>query len=112
MPIDTLRSFALSLPDVTEDLPFGPDTLAFRVNGKIFMLLAMDEVPVRFNVKAEPEKALMQREEYEDILPGYHMNKKHWNTVVTGGGVPLRVMKELIEDSYHLVAKTKKTSRK
>ncbi|MFX8633212.1 MmcQ/YjbR family DNA-binding protein, partial [Acinetobacter baumannii] len=73
-------------PGVEETLPFGPDTLVFKVKNKVFLLISLDAQPLRFNVKCDPTYALELREEYPDtILPGYHMNKKHWNTIVVNG---------------------------
>lgn len=104
MDIEQLRTYALSKPDVEETLPFGPDTLVFKVRGKIFLLCGMDEHPLQFNVKCDPDAAVELRETYPDIvLPGYHMNKKHWNTVVVNGMLPLKQLKQFIDDSYNLV---------
>lgn len=110
MDIEQLRDYCLSLKDVEETLPFGPDTLVFKVNNKVFLLTGLDSHPLRFNVKCNPDKAIELREEYPDaVLPGYHMNKKHWNTIVIDGTLSLKLIKEFIDDSYHLV-KGKKTS--
>lgn len=108
MNTEILRAYCLSMPEAEETLPFGPDTLVFKVNGKIFMLLSLDASPTQFNVKCQPDKALELREEYPAVLPGYHMNKKHWNTVIVDGSVPLRLIKEWIQDSYELVKGNKK----
>jgi predicted DNA-binding protein (MmcQ/YjbR family) len=110
MDIEQLRDYCLSLNDVEETLPFGPDTLVFKVNNKVFLLTGLDSHPLRFNVKCNPDKAIELREEYPDaVLPGYHMNKKHWNTIVIDGTLSLKQLKEFIDDSYHLV-KGKKLS--
>lgn len=108
MNIETLREFCLSKQDVEEALPFGPDTLIFKVGGKIFLLTSLDTAELRFNVKCNPEKALELREEFSCVLPGYHMNKKHWNTIVVDGSVSNKQLKEWIDHSYELVAKNKK----
>ncbi|WP_018628398.1 MmcQ/YjbR family DNA-binding protein [Niabella aurantiaca] len=108
MNIEDLREYCLQLPFVEEGFPFGPDTLVFKVNGKIFLLAGLNNDPLQFNVKCNPEKAEELREQYNSVLPGYHMNKKHWNTVVVDGSVPNRLLKEWITDSYNLVAKTRK----
>ncbi|MGJ7030979.1 MmcQ/YjbR family DNA-binding protein [Niabella hirudinis] len=108
MNIETLREYCLQHPFVEEGFPFGPDTLVFKVRGKIFLLTGLDNDPLQFNVKCDPEKAEMLREQYSSVLPGYHMNKKHWNTVVVDGSVPGRLLKEWITDSYNLVAKNKR----
>lgn len=83
MHLDEIREYCLSKPGVEEALPFGPDVLVYKVNGKLFLLTGFDNDPVQFNVKCDPEKAIELREEFPDtVLPGYHMNKKHWNTVL------------------------------
>jgi|SRR5690242_15966637 predicted DNA-binding protein (MmcQ/YjbR family) len=104
MNIEELRDFALSLEDVEEGFPFGEDTLVFKTNNKIFLLASLSAVPLQFNVKCDPGKALELREKYTSIIPGYHMNKKHWNTIIVDGSVPGEELKEFIKDSYHLIA--------
>lgn len=104
MDIETFRNYCLSKKAVTEELPFGPDTLVFKIGGKIFALAGLDEVPLRVNLKCDPEKAISLREEYPDvILPGYHMNKKHWNTLVLDGFLPNSLIFGLTDHSYDLV---------
>lgn len=105
MNIETLRDYCLAKPDVEESLPFGPDTLVFKVKGKIFLLCSLDEAELRFNVKCDPERALELREEYACVLPGYHMNKKHWNTIVVDGSAGNKLLREWIDHSYELVKK-------
>lgn len=107
MNIETIRDYALSLDDVTEDFPFGETVLVFKINNKIFLLLPLDEDQLQFNVKCNPERAIELREEYACILPGYHMNKKHWNTILVDGTLNLKQLKEMILHSYHLVIKKK-----
>lgn len=102
MDIESLRMYCLSFSHVTESLPFGPDTLVFKVGGKIFLLANLDDY-TDFNVKANPDDALQQREAYDGIQLGYHMNKKHWNTISIHSDVPISKMKELIKNSYDLV---------
>ena len=109
MNIEDLRDFALSLPGVTEGLPFGVDTLVFKLNNKIFLLASLDATPFQFNVKCDPENAVLLRERYECILPGYHMNKKHWNTILIDGTLTNDQLKEQITNSYNLVEKNKST---
>lgn len=104
MNIESLREYCLSKPGVEETLPFGPDTLVFKVNNKLFLLTGLDEAELRFNVKCDPDKALELREEFSCVLPGYHMNKKHWNTIVVDGSVSTRQLKEWIDHSYDLVS--------
>lgn len=108
MDIESLRTYCLTKPDVEETLPFGPDTLVFKVAGKIFLLTGLDSVELSFNVKCDPDKAIELREEFPCVQPGYHMNKKHWNTILVDGSVSSRQLKEWIDDSYNLVAKKKK----
>jgi predicted DNA-binding protein (MmcQ/YjbR family) len=93
----------LALPAVEETTPFGPDVLVYKVAGKMFALAIPDEVPHRVNLKCDPERALELRDRYEDIIPGYHMNKKHWNTIMLGGRLSNALIKELIQHSYELV---------
>ena len=103
MNLETLREYCLSLPGVTEELPFGPDTLVFKVMGKVFLLTSIDAPTFGFNAKCDPEKAEELRQKYPDVKPGYHMNKKHWNTVDVTGSIPGSMLFEFVKDSYHLV---------
>jgi predicted DNA-binding protein (MmcQ/YjbR family) len=100
---EDIRAHCLSLPGAEEGFPFGEDTLVFKVNGKMFLLLGLDASPPEFNVKCDPAKALELRERHSCVKPGYHMNKKHWNTVTCDGTVPKRLLLEWIDDSYRLV---------
>lgn len=102
MNIETLRDFCLSLPEAEEGLPFGGDTLVFRVRGKMFCLTSIDQFEY-INLKSDPEKAIELRELYEEVTPGYHMNKKHWNSIRTNGRIPDAQIKEWIKDSFRLV---------
>jgi predicted DNA-binding protein (MmcQ/YjbR family) len=106
MNIETLREYCLSKKAVTEDFPFGETTLVFRVKNKIFLLVSLDASPLQFNAKCEPDKAVELREQYDAIQPGYHMNKKHWNTVVINGSVSSALIKEMIDDSYNLIVQS------
>ena len=104
MNIDTFRDYCLAKKGVTEGLPFGPDNLVLKVMGKMFSIVSLDKVPLRANLKCDPEKAIELREEYEEnILPGYHMNKQHWNTLVLDGRLDPKLIFELIDHSYELV---------
>jgi predicted DNA-binding protein (MmcQ/YjbR family) len=106
MDIDQLREYCLSKPDAEETLPFGPDTLVFKVNGKVFLLVGLDRHPLQFNVKCDPDRAVELREEYpQHVLPGYHMNKKHWNTIIVDGRISKKMLLEFIDESFRLVAK-------
>jgi len=106
MNIEELRDFVLSLKNVEEGFPFGEDTLVFKINKKVFLLVSLSSVPLQFNVKCDPDRAIELREEYSCILPGYHMNKKHWNTVIVDGTLSTLQLKNFIKDSYQL-AQTK-----
>ncbi len=108
MNIELLQQYCLSKPDVEETLPFGPDTLVYKVGGKIFLLCSLDTEVLQFNVKCDPDLAIELREEYPSVLPGYHMNKKHWNTIIADGSVPVKKLKEWIDDSYELVVGKKR----
>ncbi len=113
MYLDEFRSACLALPETREDQPFGPDVLVFKVCDKMFALLSLDDIPPRVNLKCDPEEAVALREEYDAILPGYHMNKRHWNTVVLNAEVPTALVHAMIEDSYRLVvAGLRKADRK
>jgi predicted DNA-binding protein (MmcQ/YjbR family) len=103
MNIEELRNYCLTKPGVEEGFPFGEGTLVFKVNGKIFLLTSLDAQPPQFNVKCDPEKAIELREQYDCVLPGYHMNKKHWNTVIVDGTLSNQQLKEFIDESYGLV---------
>ncbi len=108
MNIETLRNYCLSKPGAEETLPFGPDTLIYKSGGKAFLLMGLDNEELRFNVKCEPDMAIELRERNACVLPGYHMNKKHWNTVVVDGSVSEKQLKEWIDHSYDLVTNPKK----
>jgi predicted DNA-binding protein (MmcQ/YjbR family) len=79
------------------------NVLVLKVKGKMFLTISLNSIPLQFNAKCDPERAISLREEYEDILPGYHMNKKHWNTILINGTIPPQVIRELITHSYELV---------
>ena len=102
MDIDVLREYCLSKKAVKEDFPFDENTLVFRIGDKIFCLTSLDK-PLKINLKCDPEKAIILREEHEEISPGFHMNKKHWNTVDLNGMIPEKLIYEMIDDSYNLV---------
>ena len=106
MNIEELRDYVLSLKNVEEGFPFGEDTLVFKTNNKIFLLVSLSSSPLQFNAKCDPEKAIELREEFSCILPGYHMNKKHWNTVIVDGRLSTALLKEMIDDSYNLIVQS------
>lgn len=103
MDLESFREYCLRKPNATEEMPFGPDVLVFKVGGKMFALAALDEVPATANLKCDPDLALELRDRYEQVRPGYHMNKKHWNTVEIDGGIPDAEVGEMIDHSYGLV---------
>ena len=114
MNIEQLRLFCLSMPNVTEDFPFDENVLAFKVLSKIFVLTNIYSDPFEVNLKCEPERAIELREKYAEIRPGYHMNKKHWNTVNFDGDLTDAFLEGLIRHSYEMVvekmpARDKKT---
>jgi predicted DNA-binding protein (MmcQ/YjbR family) len=88
---------------VTEGFPFGDGVLVFKVAGKMFALVAIEEIPLRVNLKCDPEKAIELREQYASVIPGYHMNKQLWNTVIMEGEVPDNEFFKWIDDSYNLI---------
>lgn len=111
MNIENARLYMASKPETTESFPFGDGVLVFKVLDKMFALLSLDR-PFYINLKCDPERAIMLREEYEEITPGYHMNKKHWNSVSIEGNLPDELIKELIDHSFDLVvAKLPKTKQ-
>ena len=103
MDLEQLREYVLGLADVEETLPFGPDNLVYKVFGKMFLLVGMDNHPLQFNVKCDPDLALELREEFAAVIPGYHMNKKHWNTVMVDGSIPSKQLLGFVDHSYKLV---------
>ena len=104
--IEELRHFCLKKPYVTESFPFDESSLVFKVHGKMFALLALEKDPLRINLKCDPEKAIELREEYWQVIPGYHSNKKHWNTIYLNNcGFSPQFLFELIDHSYAMVVK-------
>jgi predicted DNA-binding protein (MmcQ/YjbR family) len=103
MNIEQIREYCLSIPGVTEDMPFGEDTLVFRVGNKIFALINLDG-ETRINLKCDPSRAIELREEYPSIIPGYHMNKQHWNTLIMDGRLKRELITSLIDHSFELIA--------
>ena len=103
MDATELRSWCLHQPGTIEDFPFGPELSVFKVAGKIFALSALDRAPLDVSVKCEPELAVSLRDSYPAIRPGYHLNKRHWNTITLDGSLPDQLVRDLIEDSYDLV---------
>jgi len=96
------------------DFPFGDTYMVFKVSNKLFAIISIEENPLRINLKCDPNDAIAYREIYDSVVPGYHMSKKHWNTVILNDTIPLEILKEMIDDSYNLVFKklTKKDKDK
>ncbi len=105
MTFDDLRDYLLSKPEAQEDFPFGPDAYVFKVQGKMFALLYHKDGKARVNLKCEPRQAQELRDVLSSVLPGYHMNKTHWNTVILAGDVPAGELQRLVDHSYALVVK-------
>ncbi len=102
MNIEEIRIYCLSKKQATEGFPFGDDTLVFKVKGKMFVLMNL-EGELRMNLKCDPEEAIRLREKYDAVIPGYHMNKKLWNTVIVDSNINNQLLKKWIDDSYKLV---------
>ncbi|MFK7798488.1 MAG: MmcQ/YjbR family DNA-binding protein [Aureispira sp.] len=105
MNIELLREYCLSKPSVTESMPFGPDVLVFKVANKVFALTNLEWEYFRVNLKCDPDRAVELRESHPEVQPGYHMNKKHWNTVDFEGSLPKSMLLELVDHSYDMVVK-------
>lgn len=103
MNIEELREYCMAKKHVTESFPFDNETLVFKVMNKMFALTGINNSPLTVNLKCDPENAVALREEYSCVLPGYHMNKQHWNTVVIDGSVDDRLVMQWIDDSYNLI---------
>lgn len=108
MDLEDFREYCLRKRGATESTPFGRDTLVFKIGGKIFAIASLDDVPPHVNLKCDPERALDLRDRYEEVRPGYHMNKRHWNTVELSGRISPNELREWIDHSYALVSATKK----
>lgn len=105
MTLDHIREYCLKKKFVTEEFPFGENTFVYKVLGKMFLLTHLNP-PLSINIKSDPENAIEQRERYEAVQPGYHMNKKHWNTISIDGSIPAKLIFQWIDDSYDLVVKS------
>ena len=105
MTLDDIAAFLLEFPEVTEEQPFGPSVDVYKVDGKIFAIVAPDESPASIALKCEPSLAIELREEFEAVIPGYHLNKTHWNTVFLDASIPDDEIKNMIRHSYVRVVK-------
>jgi predicted DNA-binding protein (MmcQ/YjbR family) len=102
MNIEEIRTYCIGKKEATEDMPFGDDTLVFKVKGKMFALMNL-EGDLRLNLKCDPEEAIRLREAYHNVIPGYHMNKRLWNTIIVDDRLTEKQLKDWIDDSYMLV---------
>jgi predicted DNA-binding protein (MmcQ/YjbR family) len=105
MDYQQARHHLLQRPEAFEDFPFGPDTAVMKVKGKMFATLSYNKTSAAMNLKCDPDEAVMLRDIFEGVLPGYHMNKKHWNTILLDGSVPRPEIERMIDRSYGLVVK-------
>ncbi len=120
MKYNACQKYLLSKPDALEDYPFGPDVAVFKVKRKMFATLAFTIIEVdgkkqkqaRMNLKCNPDQALMLREIFSAVIPGYHMNKKHWNTICLDGSIPASELKSMIDHSFSLVINSLKVAEK
>ncbi len=103
MDLPDVIAHCLSLPGAEETTPFGPEALVYKVGDKMFAVTVPEDFPPRINLKCDPERAIELRDEHKAIKPGWHMNKRHWNTVVLDGSLPPQLVRELVEHSYQLV---------
>ncbi len=103
--LEQIRKYVLSKKFVEECMPFDESTLVYKIGGKMFLLMSLDQNPLRINVKTAPEHSQVLREQYPQITPGYHMNKKHWNSLIIDGFLPPDLIFSLIDESYDLVFK-------
>jgi predicted DNA-binding protein (MmcQ/YjbR family) len=110
--IEQIREYCIKKKGVTEEFPFDEDTLVFKVLGKIFLLASLETIPLQINIKCNPENAIELREEFEAVQPGYHMNKKHWNTAIIDGSIPKQKILEWVDESYKLVVSGLKKSER
>ncbi|MEM1215893.1 MAG: MmcQ/YjbR family DNA-binding protein [Bacteroidota bacterium] len=106
MDFDTFYAYCMAKPGTEETFPFGEQTLVFKVKGKMYALVGLDRTPLTTNLKCDPERALELREQHEEIVAGWHMNKHHWNTVTLDGELSGQLILELIDHSYELVVKS------
>lgn len=106
MDIETIKNYCAGKKGVTSDYPFDSETLVYRVMGKIFVLIPVEASPPSMNLKCDPTRAEILRQTYPAVTPGYHMNKRHWNTVVLDGSVPDDEVFDMVDHSYDLIVKS------
>ncbi len=100
---EEVHALCLSLPGAEQTFPFGEQVAVYKVGGKMFALVPTDEASVQFSVKCDPDEAILLREQYPSVTPGYHLNKRHWNSVLVDGSIPASELEEFIEASYQLI---------
>ena len=105
MTFEEFRQFCKAKPGVTEEMPFGPDVMVYKVVGKMFALHSISAEPEQVSLKCDPDLADELRRNHQDIIPGYHLNKRHWNTIVKRGNLPIELMHMMTDHSYDLVVK-------
>lgn len=110
MNVEVITNYCLSRKGAKEDFPFDEETLVFKVGGKIFVIIPLEKIPLQINLKCNPEKAIELRENFENVKPGWHMNKKHWNTITLDGTIRWSDLKDWIDHSYNEVFKGLKKS--
>jgi predicted DNA-binding protein (MmcQ/YjbR family) len=103
MNAESLQTYCLAKRGVEETQPFGPENLVYKVGSKMFLLVALEAMPLQFNAKCDPDNAIELREQYGCVLPGFHMSKRHWNTILVDGTVPDKMLLQWVDDSYNLV---------
>ena len=112
MNFDDARVYLLQRPEAFEDFPFGPDVYVYKISSKMFATLGSDDGVARMNLKCDPEEAMILRDVFDAVLPGYHMNKAHWNTVLLNGSIPRGEIERMIDRSYGLVVKSLKKAER
>jgi predicted DNA-binding protein (MmcQ/YjbR family) len=112
MNFEATRAYLLLRPGAWEDFPFGPDVYVYKIESKMFATLAMERGVARTNLKCDPEEAQFLRSMFEAVLPGFHMNKRHWNTVVLDGSIPRGEIERMIDRSFGLVVKSLKKAER
>lgn len=112
MNFDSARAYLLQRPEALEDFPFGPDVYVYKIRSKMFALLVDDDRGARMNLKCDPDEALFLRDTFEAVIPGYHMNKTHWNTVLLDGSIPRGELERMVDRSYGLVVKSLKKAER
>ncbi len=105
MGLEKLKQYLLDKPGTTQEIPFGPQALVYKVKGKMYALIAWDATPLRISLKCDPERALELRSVFKGVRGAYHFNKRHWNMVDLDGSVPIPEVLAMIDDSYELVVK-------